>query len=182
MLRKILASIVTAVRAAFSFLGRVAAAPLRFLGGMAGSGGGSIPPAPEDGEDLESVQTPAPPDDTALYERIAALVMRWCTESVIADRHLEMPPAPAMPRSCAEWLIGLERDELIALGMATKAAVAEHIRGTALIDGVRAVQPLPKNKWPQATPLEAWDRVSPGLLSVADYADAEPVGGAIAIR
>lgn len=178
MLRKFLASIVTAVRTALSFLGRAAIAPLRFLGGLAGGGDAGIAPAPVDDEDLESVQTPASPDNNALYERIAALVMRWCTESVIADRHLPMPPA--MPRSCAEWLCGLERDELIAIGMATKTAVAEHIRGDTLIPGVRAVSPLPKNKWPRATPLEAWDRVSPGLLSVADYADAEPAGVAIA--
>lgn len=182
MLRKILASIVTAVRTALSFLGRAATAPFRFLGGLAGDGAAGIPPAPVDDDDTESVYSPTPGNDTALYERIAALVMRWCTESVIADRQLPMPPAPTLPRSCAEWLCGLERDELIAIGMAAKTAVAEHIRGDTLIPGVRAVQPLPKNKWPRATPLEAWDRVSPGLLSVADYVDAEPDGGAIAIR
>ena len=180
MLRKILASIATAVRTALSFLGRTAAAPLRFLAGLAGGGDAGIPPAPVDDDEMESVHSPAPADDTAVYERIPALVMRWCTESVIADRHLEMPPTPAMPRSCAEWLCGLERNELIALGMATKTAVAEHIRGDALIAAARAVQPLPKMEWPRALPLGAWDVCSPGLISAADYADAEPAGAAIA--
>lgn len=180
MFRKILTSIASAIRTALSFLGRAATAPFRFLGGLAGGGDAGIPPAPPDDEDMESTQMLAPTDDTALYERIAALIMRWCTESIIADRHLDMPPAPAMPRSCAEWLCGLERNELIALGMATKTAVAEHIRGDALIAGVRAVQPLPKMEWPRALPLGAWDVCSPGLISAADYADAEPAGAAIA--
>lgn len=182
MFRKILASIASAIRAAFSFLGRAAAAPLRFLGGLVGGGDGGILPAPPDDEDVESTQTPATSDDTALYERIAALVMRWSTESIIADRHLPMPPAPAMPRSCSEWLQGLSRDELIAIGMATKTAVAEHIRGGSLIAGVRAVQTLPRKEWPRALPLKAWDACSPGLISAADYADAEPAGAAIAVR
>lgn len=182
MLRKILASIVSAIWTALSFVGRVATSPLRFLGGLAGGGAAGVPPMPEADDEIDAAPTPPQIDDTEVYARIAAAVMRWCTESVIADRQLPLSSPPAMPRSCSHWLRGLTRDELIKIGMASKTAVASHVRGTELIPGVRAVQSLPQKDWPPAVTQAAWDRGPRSIVS-ADYcADAEPVGAAVAVR
>jgi hypothetical protein len=171
MLGKILAAIGSAIRSALMFLGRVVTAPLRAFGG----GGQVIPPvAPVSDPEDDAPMLPSS-IDVDEYKRIAQLVLRWCSECVIADRQVPMPSA--LPRSTTEWLRGLERDEVIALAVSDRAAISLHFQESETITGVRPMQPLPAITWPPALPMA---NVSSSLLSAVDYADASELAAGVA--
>jgi hypothetical protein len=149
MLKLIFSAIAVILRAVARMLGRVAAAPFRMLNRLFGGSAGPIdmpevaPPEPVE---------PTPTDNTQLYADIANAIMRWCADSVIADRPIDLPPR--LPIAVREWLPGVTRDECWTIMNAEKTAVSAHIQRLFPIPGVRPVQRLTRlTKWP-AEPVE----------------------------
>lgn len=152
MFARIVSALVASLRAIGRVLGRIATAPFRFVNGLIGDGDPAMPPAPA--VSAEADDAPAPAQDLeSVYEQVALQVMQWCVDSLVAAGPAPIPPR--MPRSIAEWLRGLSREECIGIGSADRTAVSAHFRGYELIQGVRRVRPLDRAEWPPEPALES---------------------------
>jgi hypothetical protein len=152
-MRSILAAIGAALRGVFSFL---VTFPMSLLGAMFG---GTAAPAPAGDSplvaDLKAQSSVRNAQAIAEHaeqhaERIAQRIASWAMDSVIADRPVPEPTPPHVPRSVANWLPGLTRDECLKLIACDSKQSAAHVAGTAHIEGVRAVQKLYAEPWPPA--------------------------------
>jgi hypothetical protein len=139
-----------ALISSFKTLGRVLTAPIRFL---FGGGGGGYPELDDEPEAVDEELGP----DAALRERqqetamnLARAVTRYAAASVVDDAPAMLPPE--LTPELKSWCRGLDRDECLALCEASREAVSAHIQRLFMIDGVRAVQPLPTVEWKTASP------------------------------
>jgi hypothetical protein len=180
MLKSIVAAVLSAFKAVFSFARKVGSLPLRMLDAILGGGSDiDIPPAPElPSDESDAFQSPKP-DWEKIYENLALLVMRWCVESVELGQPAPVPTK--LPRGISEWLPGLREPELIALASAGRIGISAHIRSQELVPGVRSVRRLEAIKWPEK-PRPEWDQGFPSFVSFADAGSLPSPDGAATLR
>ncbi|MCK1341009.1 hypothetical protein IVB38_34590 [Bradyrhizobium sp. 38] len=164
-MRAIISAIISALKSAFGVAAAVLVAPFRYLASMTG-GGQAAPPEMRMPEPIESA--PARVDMTKMYDEIAAAIMSWSVDSIIADGPVAAPPKA--PREVREWLQGLTRDECAVLMESDKMSISSHLIGLFSIPGVRKVQPLTVTAWP-AEPVSFG---SAGFAAIAALEAIEP--------
>jgi hypothetical protein len=164
-MRRILGAIFSAIKSAFAFLGRCAAAPFAALGGLGGRGAGPMPVAYDE------------PADTAEQHaenasKIAAAVLRWSADSAINDEPAAMPDG--VPEGVQTWLRGLDRKHVYAILGADERAINAHLQGVFFIEGLPRVNPLPRAAWSRPEPASQNDAGS-DLDLTGDWPSQSPV-------
>lgn len=166
MLKSIVTSIASALRAIGRLAGAIAIAPIRFTDRvLVGGEPGSPPEIPEVrpyeyGEEADGF------DRQALYIEFANLVMAWAADSVVAGRPVPLAVRD-IPLDVREWLPGLTRDECLAIISTDEKAVSAHLQCLFTLRNLRPVQRLtPLKMWP-VEPSLAFDEGSPSFIAYA---------------
>ena len=144
-MRRILASIGAALRAAFRMLRALARLPGQIMGSLLGF-------AP----DVDDSPQPAPFEDPdgdggpeldrqEYYGLVADYVLSWCADCLIYDKRAPLP-AP-LPVEVGWWLPGLTRGEAEIIINQSCDRVSLHLQGIREIPGVRPVQALTPVSW-----------------------------------